>query len=52
MLVKELKDGCLVLGNLWYSNEMILAIFESPCCQKPPIKFLLKRIYGLEEDVG
>ena len=31
---------------------MILATSESPCCRKPSIKFLLKRIYGLEENVG
>ena len=30
---------------------MILATSESPCCIKPSIKFLFKRIYGLE-DVG
>ena len=29
---------------------MILAVSEYPCCQKPSIKFLLKRIYGLEDD--
>ena len=47
------------------ANGMVLAIFErkcgwriqdfiyseSPCCMMPPIKFLLKRIYGLEEVV-
>ena len=48
MLVEKLQDGCLVLGNLWYANGMILAglvlgnlwysngmslaISESPCC--------------------
>ena len=52
MLVEEFKDGCLVLSNLWYANGMILAISFIPCCQKPPIKILLKRIYGLIEDVG
>ena len=52
MLVEEFQDDCLVLGNLWYANGMILAISKSPCCTKPSIKFLLKRIYGLEEDVG
>ena len=31
MMVKELQDGCLVLGNGWYANGMILAISESPC---------------------
>ena len=41
-----------MLGNLWYANEMILATSESPCCWKPSIKFLLKRTYGLKEDVG
>ena len=51
MLVEEFQDGCLVLGDHWYTNG-ILAISESPCCQKPSIKFLLKRIYGLEEDIG
>ena len=30
-------------------NGVILAIFESPCCQKPSIKFLLKRIFGFED---
>ena len=52
MLVEEFQDGCLVLGNLSYANGMILAVSESPCCMKPSIKFLLKRIYGLEEDIG
>ena len=49
MLVEEIQNGCLVLGNLLYLNRMISAISESPCCQKPSIKFLLKRINGLEE---
>ena len=53
MLVEEFQDDCLVLGNLWYTNGMILAISKSKiCCMKPSIKFLLKRIYGLKEDVG
>ena len=30
--LKNSKDGCLVLGNLWYANGMSLAISESPCC--------------------
>ena len=46
------EDKCLVLGNLCYANGMSLAISESPCCLKPPIKFLLKGIYGLEDNVG
>ena len=41
----------VVLGNLWYANGMI-CYFWGSCCLKPSIKFLLKRIYGLEEDVG
>ena len=32
ILVEEFQDGCLVIGNLWYANGMILAISESPCC--------------------
>ena len=42
----------IVLGNLWYANEMILATSESPWCWNPSIKFLLNRIYGLGEDFG
>ena len=52
MLVEEFKDGCLVLGNLWYANEMIIAISEDHVAGRFSIKFLLKSIYGLEEDVG
>ena len=52
ILVKEFQNGCLVLGNLWYANGMIKAISEFPCCRKPSIKFLLKKIDGLKEDVG
>ena len=51
ILVEEFKNGCLVLGNLSYANGMIYTISESPCCRKPSIKFLLKRIDGLK-DVG
>ena len=32
MMVEEYQDGCLVLGNRWYGNGIILAISESPCC--------------------
>ena len=32
MMVEEFQDVCLVLGNLWYANGMIVAISESPCC--------------------
>ena len=48
MLAEEFQDGCLVLGNICYANGMIVAISESPCCQK----FLLKKIHGLKDDVG
>ena len=41
-----------MLGNLWYAIGIILAISESSCCRKPSIKFLFKRMYGLDEDVG
>ena len=51
MLVQEFQDDCLVLGNLWYANGMILAISESPFRGKSSIKFLLKVINGLEEVV-
>ena len=46
----NLEDCCLVLGNILYANGMILAIFESPSCRKPTIKFQLKKIYGLKDD--
>ena len=47
--VKKLQDGCLEHGSLWCVNGVSLAISESPWCLKPSIKFLLKRIYGLED---
>ena len=50
MMFEEFQDGCLVLGNLSYSNGMISAVSEPLCSMKPSIKFLIKRIYGLEED--
>ena len=50
IMFEEFQDGCLVLGNLSYENGMILATSESPCCMKPSAKFLLKRIYGFEDD--
>ena len=52
ILVEEFQNGCLVPVNLSYANGMILATSESPCCRKPSIKFLLKRIDGLKENVG
>ena len=52
MMFEEFQDGFLVLGNLSYANGMISAVSEPLCCMKPSIKLLLKRIYGLEEDIG
>ena len=37
-------------GHLWCMKGVILPISESHYCQKPSIKFLIKRIYGLERD--
>ena len=48
-LDEKLQDGCLEHGSLWCVNGVILAISESPWCQKLSIKFLHKRIYGLED---
>ena len=50
MMFEEFQDGCLVLGNLSYANGMIIATSESLCCRKASIKFLLKRMYSLEDD--
>ena len=51
IMFEEFQVGCLVLGNLSYAYGMISAVSEPLCCMKPSIKFLLKRIYGLEEDI-
>ena len=51
-LFEKFQDGCIVHGHLWCVNGVILAISESPYCEKPPINFLIKKIYGSEEDVG
>ena len=51
IMVEEFLNGCLVLVNLSYANGRILATSESPCCPKPSINLLLKRIYGVEGDV-
>ena len=32
MMFEEFQDGCLLLGNLSYANQMILAISESQRC--------------------
>ena len=50
MLDEKLQDGCLEHGSLWCVNGVSLAISKSLWCLKPSIKFLLKRIYGLEGD--
>ena len=47
MLFEEYQDVCLVLISEW--NDFIYS--ESTCCTMHPNKFLLKRIYGLEEVV-
>ena len=52
MLVEEFQDSCIVHGYLWCVNGVILASSESQNCRKPSIDFLIKRIYGLEEDVS
>ena len=52
MMFEEFQDGGLVLDNLSYANVMISADSEPLCCMKPSIKFLLKGIYDLEEDIG
>ena len=49
MLIEEFQDCSLMHGHLWCVNGVIFAISESPYCHKPSIKFLLKRIYGLED---
>ena len=49
-LFEEFQDSCIVHGHLWYLNEMIWAIQGLCFALMPPIKFLLKRIYGMEED--
>ena len=48
MLVEEFQVGSLVHGHIlcvwgYFSYS------ESSCCRKSFIKFLLKRIYGLED---
>ena len=52
MLVEEFQDGCLVNSHLRCVNGVIFAISASPYCWKPSINFLIKRIYGMKEDVG
>ena len=52
MLVEEFQDDCLVHGHLSCATGVIFLISKSPYCWKPSINFLIKRIYGLEEDVG
>ena len=52
MLVEEFQDGCIVHSHLWCENGVIWAFSESPYCRKPSINFLIRSIYGLEEDVG
>ena len=49
MFFEEFHDGCLMLSRLWYHNGMTLE-FCVTYLLAAPIKFLLKRIYGLEDD--
>ena len=49
MLVEEFQDGCIVHGHLRCENGVILAISESPYCQKHSINCLIKRLYGLKK---
>ena len=51
MMFEEFQDGCKVHGNLRYEIGIVSAISESPCCRKPFITFLFKRMYGLEDYV-
>ena len=51
MVDEEFKGSWIVHGHLWCVNGVIFAISESPYSWNPSIKFLIKRIYGLE-DVG
>ena len=50
MLDEEFNGVLIVHGHLWCVNGVMFAILESPYCWNPSIKFLIKRIYGLEED--
>ena len=50
-LFEEFQDGCLVHGHLWYLNGMVWAIQGLRFALMPPIKFLLKRLYGFEEEL-
>ena len=42
-LFEEFQHGCLISERNCSSHS------ESPFCLAPPVKFLLKRTYGLEE---
>ena len=51
-MVEEFQDSSSVHGHLWCVNGVILAILSLHVAGSLNIKFLLKRIYGLEEDVS
>ena len=51
MLVEEFQDGCLVHDNLWCENGMI-CYFWVAIMSEAFLKFLRKRIYGLEGEGG
>ena len=48
--VEEIQDGCLVHDHLLYLSRMKES-FLSLLLALHPIRFLLMRTYGLEEDV-
>ena len=48
---EKFQEGCLLHGHLLYLSEFKRSIYESLFGLKHPIKFLLMRTYGLEEDV-
>ena len=52
IMFEEFQDGCSMMDPLWHLNGMISAVADPLCCMKPSIMFLIKRIYGLEEDIG
>ena len=53
IMFEEIQDGCLVTSQIDdLQVHRLEAISESSYCWKPSIWFLIKRIYGLEEDVG
>ena len=52
MLVEELQDCWLVLGQFLMCEWDDFCYFWVAIMSEALLKFLLKRIYGLKEDVG